>query len=351
MKYPYLISSDQHLHGWSQFSTVDADGINSRLTLILGEIEGAYETLLTEGGDTAFLAGDLLHVRGHIKPSVFNPMINSFASIHMSEQVTTHAIPGNHDLEGKDTTALGNAMQALDEIPYFNVCIEPKIIGDVVVFPWHQDLDALRKAMKKHARKTRDAIIHAPVNGVIKGIPNHGLEADELAAMGYRRVFAGHYHDHKSLCDGKVFSIGATTHQTWSDVGTTAGFMLVYPDSVVHVESKAPKFMDLAEASDAAADAGCTVEEMIAGNYIRVRLEEASENEIKKWRTDIIDAGALGVNIIATKKATTGRSGSGAKAALSLAASVEHYIRTDFRPLHIDKVSQEAERVLREATR
>ena len=49
----------------------------------------------------------------------------------------------------------------------------------------------------------------------------------DLAKLGFRRVFAGHYHHHCSFEDGKVWSIGATTHQTASDIGTKAGFLLV----------------------------------------------------------------------------------------------------------------------------
>ena len=310
-RYPYLITSDQHAHAWSQFSTVGTDGVNSRLNIILYELERAYQHLLDSEGDTAFFAGDLFHVRGKIEPSVFNPTVSCIADIHGRNALHTVAIPGNHDLEGKEVSSLGNAMQQLENIDGVNVAVETTQCGDVIVIPWHQDLTSLRKELATLVKMigpanvaNTDVIIHAPVNSVIKGIPDHGLEPDELAAYGFRRVFAGHFHDHKVFCDGKVISIGATTHQTWGDVGTKAGFILVYEDHIEHFESKAPKFIDLNLTPDAD----------IKGNYVRARLDDVSEKEIKKFRQELEEQGAAGINLIATKKVTTGiRSGAASK--------------------------------------
>jgi DNA repair exonuclease SbcCD nuclease subunit len=342
VKYPYAISSDQHCHAWSAFCTVGTSGINSRLETILSELERSYAELRRCSGQNMFLAGDLFHQRGEIKPSVFNPTYSTFREIsEVFTEIATVAIPGNHDLEGKEASSLGNAMQALDAIKGFDVCIKPTLVGDVWAFPWYQDLDVLRAEMISRADANLDAIIHAPVNGVIKGIPNHGLEASELAAMGYRRVFSGHYHDHKVMEDGKVISIGATSHQTWSDPGTKAGFLIVWEDRIQHVESLAPKFVDLNLDSTDDAD--------VDGHYVRLKLDDVTDKEIKGWRDDLTKAGAKGVIVIATKKATTGRSGASTKAASSIDASVVHFIDNDMKPLLLAEVSALAMEVLNEA--
>jgi DNA repair exonuclease SbcCD nuclease subunit len=347
VNYPYVLSSDQHCHSWSAFSSVNPDGVNSRLRIILDEIQRAAATCINAGGDRMILAGDLFHQRGEIKPSVFNPTVQAFQKICGGIRIV--AIPGNHDLEGKDADTYGNAMQALEQIPDFQVAVEPYRMGDVWVFPWYQDLDVLRGHLKAHADPDCDAVIHAPVNGVIKGIPDHGLEAAELAALGYRRVFSGHYHDHKVMEGGKVISIGATAHQTWSDPGTKAGFILVYADRIEHHESAAPQFIDLDNATiDALGD---NIDTTVAGNYVRLKLTEVSEKEIKEWREAITDSGAAGCIILATKKnPATVRTGAGAaSAAVSLGASIEHFIRKDMKPLLIEDVSKEAQDVLMEA--
>lgn len=349
MKYPYGIHSDQHAHAWSQFSSVDPDGVNSRLRIILNEIDRAGTTVALAGGDTLIGAGDLFHNRGEIKPSVFNPTVKQFQS--HSGRWKDVLIPGNHDLEGKDASELGNAMQALDALPSCTVCMEPTLVGDVWVFPWFQDLNVLRAEMTKRADPTKDAIIHAPVNGVIKGIPDHGLEAAELAAMGYRRVFSGHYHDHKVMEGGKVISIGATTHQTWSDPGTGAGFILVYEDRIEFHESEAPKFVDLTHELIEEADAhGLSVGDLVEGNYVRIKLTDVTEKEIKEWRQSTLDRGARGCIVLATKKnPATVRTGAGGATAVSLAASVEHFIRNDMKPLLVEDISLLAQEVLSEA--
>lgn len=352
MKYPYLITSDQHCHAWSAFSKPNPDGVNSRLRIILNEMDRARSSLKASGGTHHFGAGDLFHQRGEIKPSVFNPTYDSFQAVVGVEE---HFLTGNHDLEGKDSSSLGNAMQALDALPHFTAHTQPALVGDVLVVPWIQDLNELRSVLKAWSSEpnasSTDVIIHAPVNGVLKGIPDHGLEASELAAYGFRRVFSGHYHNHVVMEGGKVFSVGATTHQTWSDPGTKAGFLLVYEDRVEFHENEAPKFIDLTlELVDDTESLGGSVEDLVKGNYVRMKLTDVTEREIKEWRVTLEQSGAAGVTIIATKKAAaTARTGAGVKAGSSLGSSVEHFIRNDLKPQLVEKVSKLAQDVLQEA--
>lgn len=357
MKYPYLITSDQHCHAWSAFSRPEPDGVNSRLRIIHQEMARAHQALKDAGGTHHFYAGDLFHVRGDIKPSVFNPTFEVVKGLHRAhDQLEAYAIPGNHDLEGNDSDALGNAMQQLGTIDRFNVCTHPQLVGDVFVVPWIKDLNHLRQVIKEFADKqfkaglaSIDLVIHAPLNGVIKGLPDHGLDPAELAAFGFRRVFCGHYHNHVERIPG-VYSIGATSHQTWSDPGTKAGFLLVYEDRVEWHESQAPKFVDLTPEYLVDLEAiGATIEDAVKGNYVRLKLQDVTEAEIKSWRNDIDRAGAAAVNIIASKTSTVGRTGASSKAAVSLEASVQHFIDNDMKPMHATEVARAAADVLMEA--
>src|SRR3954470_18937004 len=105
--HPYLLVSDLHCHSWSAFATRDADGVNSRLRIILKELERAAHVLKQARGSTIIIAGDLFHVRGQIDPEVFNPV---YATIQRLAKggFEFFAIPGNHDLKSKDTSMLGN---------------------------------------------------------------------------------------------------------------------------------------------------------------------------------------------------------------------------------------------------
>lgn len=349
-RYPYAITSDQHAHAFSAFATVGVDGVNSRLQATLDEIARSYRLLNACKGNRMYLAGDLFHERGMIKPSVFNPTHQTFTDAHTAfPEIITLALPGNHDLEGRDTTFLGNAMQALSSIDRFTVALEPTVDGDVVMFPWYAKLDELREAMARYASANRDAIIHAPINDVLTGIPPHGFDAAELAAIGFRRVFAGHYHNHKVMADGKVISIGAMAHQTWSDPGTVAGYLIVYEDRIEHVPTQAPLFVDVD--LDVIADEQDLVD-LVSGHYARLKLGQATTAEVAQWRADLAAAGALGNIVLGAKvnAATTRVQTGDGKSQVSLGASVEAFVRANLKSMFPEEVSKAAQEVLSEVT-
>lgn len=316
---PYSLSSDQHAHDWSQFASVDADGVNSRLRVILNELVRQAEMTKARGWGRMVLGGDLFHVRGKITPSVLNPTIAVFKQIS-AMGLAVDAIAGNHDLEYAHSNELGNAMQALGEIEGFTAITRPELIDGIYMVPWIQDLAELRKLLDAFQtscpRSQVDLVIHAPVNGVIKGLPDHGLEADELAILGFRRVFAGHYHNHVAFPDD-VFSIGATSHQNWSDPGTLAGFCMV-SDKVEHVPTIAPQFINV----DVPNFAG----QPIAGNYVRMRLQDEDEATIKATRAALETAGARGIVDHSSKKRATVRGATNVAPGLTLEASVASYV-------------------------
>lgn len=336
MSAPYVVLSDLHLHDWNSFSTTLSTGVNSRLQLILNEIESAASVVRELGGTRIYMAGDLFHVRGALKPSVMNPVIDCIADL-VNEGFQFRIIPGNHDLESKDSKRLTNATQALERIGV-DVVTDFRIYHDdkVVMIPWVEDQDdlvrqclALRMDIDSTAtpganpEEDYTLIIHAALNGVIKGIPDTGLDPQELDDMGYKNVLVGHYHNHRQLTDN-VFSVGATTHQTWSDVGTRAGYLVVSDggNEIDHVESKAPQFMDF-DLGWKKTEASLACE----GNYVRVKLDEATEKEIIVIRETIIgEYGALGCVVKATPKSSaTARVGSSASG-VSIEQSIDEWI-------------------------
>ena len=350
MKYPspYLKVADVHAHDWSQFSGVGSDGVNTRLRIILDELKRAAGELQAAGGYIMTIDGDLFHVRGKIAPSVFNPTYDAIREI-AETGVRIEIIAGNHDLEGKDATKLGNAMQQLQQIPGVTVHVQPAIVhNNLLMVPWIEDLDRLRTLLRGFATKLGakaaqiDVALHAPLNGVIKGIPDACLDPAELAALGFRRVFAGHFHNHVDF-GGGVYSVGATTHQTWNDPGTKAGFLLVYEDRVEHHESKAPKFVNW-DGDDIVDD------DYFEGNYVRLRLQDAEESIIRDMRQAIMDRGALGIVDHSSKKRTVTRSNATAQTGSTLEMSVSSFVGEHLQTsLDKAKIEQEALAVLGEA--
>lgn len=310
-KQPYGLMADIHLHDWSSFATTTDSGANSRLMILIEEIWRCAESVKKAGGDTIVIAGDLFHVRGSVKPSVLVPAIDCFMGL-IGTDINVIVIPGNHDLEGKDSVRLGNACTALEAIGV-RVVQEPTTIDGKVLVPWHEKLSDLRACIERFAAEPganeRDLIIHAPVNGVIKGLPDHGLDPTYLAGLGFRGVFSGHFHNHVSF-PGEVYSIGAAAHHTWSDVGTRAGHLVVGAEVTYH-PSVAPSFVDISDGTNMS---------LIKGNYVRVKTELSKTSELATIRSEIEKAGAKGVTIISVKKPAQERAG--AIASVAAGASI-----------------------------
>lgn len=344
----YGLISDPHAHKWSMYSSVNTDGVNSRLRIILDEMARAATTLQSLGGNTLVIAGDIFHVRGAIDPEVLNPTQDVFRQI-MDMGVHIEMIPGNHDLAGKETTALGSSIQTLSEtfsaegsIRVFNT---PTLLGKTsqtpgrAFLPWCPDTNRLINQAEdlaaeaaKSGLENYDLFIHAGIDGVLPNMPDHGLSAERLAKLGFRHVFAGHYHNHKDL-GGGVFSIGATTHQTWGDVNTRAGFLIIEDDGTVrHYDSHAPKFVDIS---------GLDEDEMqmqADGNYVRFRGASMKGEEVKELREWLFSIGAKGVSIEVARTATAARATSPSSSGKSLGESVMSFIDdTKDIPAHIDR--------------
>lgn len=352
------IISDTHLHAWSAFSRVDERGVNNRLTYTLDQFEGCAGAVREAGGRRIYHAGDLFHVRGNIAPSVLNPSLERIQEVIDKYQVEFRIIAGNHDLESKDSCEIGNAARALSALQGVEIISETTVFEDdkVVMIPWFDSVNALRdeicnainsinESAGDSAHRDFSLVIHAPVNGVILGIPDHGLDGEELAELGFKNVFAGHYHDHKMVADG-VWSVGATTHQTWSDVNTKAGFLLVNGKSVNWFKSTAPEFIDYNEDwSESEAAENC------AGNYVRVRMGEATESEIHEIRRYIIDnCQAEGCIVQATPKRVGGVRGEAeVSSGESLVGSIAAWLKANDVVGDHKAITRECEEILAEA--
>lgn len=336
MKYPYLLISDTHYHNFHQFATVDADGVNSRLRATLDETERAVRKLRDAGGDMLVHAGDAFHVRGELTPTVLNPVMEQYESF-AADEIHSFILAGNHDLEGRESSWVVNASSALTYTSNATSWVIGTQEGALVsphllMIPYDHDLKRLRATLAKWVTKIAnvgevDVILHAPVNGVIPGLPDHGLDPAELVAYGFKRVFCGHYHNHKELVPGKVWSIGALTHQTWGDVGSKAGFMLVYEDRVQWFSTHAPQFVEIDGDTDAS-----EIPLIVDGNYVKARINIAKESEIAELRDALVGYGAKGVVIHAERdKSATARTASVSTGA-SLEASIGDFIKVKSYP-------------------
>lgn len=342
---PYGLLSDLHCHGWSAFSTVNSQGVNSRLLDIIREIDRCCDETLKAGGDTVVIAGDLFHTRGSVDPEVFNPVKECLSRNILMGINRFRGIPGNHDLKSKDSVELGSSVQMLG-----NECIhwyhQPESRGlpdqPSVYVPWVNDPTCYLSTIEDIARNFGtdaafyDLIIHLGIAGTLTSGHDNGITAERLREFGFKRVFSGHYHNHKDFGDG-IYSIGASTHQTWSDVGTKAGFMVVYHDRVQWFASHAPSFIDLT---------GAESEEdlplIVDGHFVRAKIGEAEPKQVQEWREKLLSLGAKGV-IIQSQPASAAakRVGVSAKSLSALDKSVTDYVSERGMPTEVGNICAE----------
>jgi DNA repair exonuclease SbcCD nuclease subunit len=331
---PFGTQSDTHNHAWHAFSTTLDTGVNNRLQHILDETLRLAKEIKEAGGNTLYHAGDLFHVRGNIAPSVLNPTLDTYRYIVEEMNVKVRILAGNHDLEGREADRVGSAITALEGVGCEIVNQTTYFADDrVVMLPWHQNVDDLKAAIHKaideingeahgHIHSTWTLMIHAPVDGVIPGLPDHGITNVYLGDLGFKRVFSGHYHHHKDFGNG-VYSIGASTHQTWSDVGTKAGFLIVDDEKVTWRKSHAPEFVQIDGDMDE-----YEIKLLVDKAYVRAKISSNNTADVERLRKFLIDNGALGVTILTTKAVVeTERKEMSVKAGASIEHSVGQFIK------------------------
>lgn len=323
--------SDIHFNSWSAFSSVDERGVNSRLQETVNEVKNAiieHNKHAYEWERNLIVAGDIFHKRGAIDTSVMNVVIDLFNEI-IDNKYKIHVLTGNHDLASKESSRLSSSVTALErnEITVHSQTniLEDKQRGMKVVFvPWHSSVNDLIETLEHLPVKNRsefDLILHAPIDGIITGLPEHGLTAEYLGKLNFKRVFSGHYHNHKNF-GNNVYSIGALTHQTFSDIDSKAGYLRVDEEKVTHIETNAPKFVDINE------DNYEQAEILSKGNYVRCGIPLSKDSEINDLRNQFKDWGAKGVIINQIKNTTiTERGKVVSSKGVSLKKSVTNYIK------------------------
>lgn len=356
-KTTFGVMADVHCHNWSAFSSVMEDGINSRLHETMMAIRQACRALYDAAGPNAtmYIAGDVFHVRGSVAPSVFNPIRALLGEMVSTYSMVFEIMSGNHDMEFRHASTLGDAVQALQQ-PGVNVTSAPRLTRDgVLMMPWieapEELMDALKKCSMQYAaeRAAMTLMLHAPIDDVIPGLPSHGITPAFLQSLGFGRVLSGHYHHHKHL-GGNVWSIGALTHQNWNDPDTLAGFMLVPTNPGLaprHVETSAPKFVNLDPTLPVS-----VVEQMVKGNYVRVRGIFPNESSVVAYRDQVVAFGARGVVMMPVRnQQVVTRSSSAVTAAagssFSLGGVIKQFI-SDKSFANASAVEGEAMKILQE---
>lgn len=325
-----LIISDTHHHAWTHFAHTVEDGRNSRNEIIIEETRKAAHVLKEKGGNTIIHAGDIFHTRGKLQPSILNPVIELYEEL-VAEGFDIHVIPGNHDMEANSSGRYTNAVTALRGIGvkiYERTTYSEEL--NILFIPWLPKVQDYRDALadfEESGSGTYDVVTHSPLNGVIEGLPNNGLSAEELFEYGdMRTFFTGHYHNHKcyddDAADQQVVSIGALTHQNFGDIKSLAGYLIYDKDreEFEHFETDAPKFKHFDT------DLHDFDEYDFRNAYVRVKTDFTDDKDLRELKKMIEDEGACGVILMPVKKASTVERTEVTTSHMSMQASVVEFI-------------------------
>lgn len=273
------IMSDTHLHNWTQFSRINSEGVNSRLNVILYEMKRVAMVAKEQGCKRIVHCGDLFHMKQGEPTSVVVPTTEMF-NYAFDDFDDFDLVAGNHDFEFVDCPRFGASTNLISDESAFTRTQNWDGIN-VGFIPWQNSVDGWKTALADEMEmygSFKDGFIftHCPIDGVIRGIPESGINQEYIESIGFEgTIFAGHYHNHKEVSK-QLISVGALCHHTWSDVGSKAGYIILDTETGQweFFPSKAPRFIDLDKNPSAT----------IKGNYARITVEGSIEEayEIKK---------------------------------------------------------------------
>jgi len=310
MKSNMLVISDFHFHNYKQHST-QINGVNSRFLDVRDVWQEAIEIAKDNDCDVICICGDVFHVRGHLRPSVFNRVFDLFVEA-AAEGFRFALIPGNHDMENYNggataIDALGHIEEQHGAKSVFVLKERGAHVGGwrILGIPYYHKTEDFKQAYEAQLSvgKADIILIHQGIDTFCSasGIPDTGLTAEYLAEKAPGAwIFAGHYHDPKQIAGStvqQVVNVGAPLQHSFGDEGSVRGCWILRPDDTVQlVPLEAPQFVTF----HAAGRWKKSIAEESKGNFVRIKADSLKRAE--QWKERCLEGGALSVSIIIEKE-------------------------------------------------
>ena len=294
-----LVFSDLHLHNWPYGSTL-LDGMNSRLLdgyNVMGQIA---EYINDHPVDACVFGGDLFHTHGKIDSAVLKVAYEGLSRIsqHLANPWDMYVLVGNHDTSDKSMKVHNlHWVEALG----INVVDKPYYDYELSLLPYTEDKAVMQKFFKKAAESVdTTCFMHQGISEVPMG---SGFLINEIFTLDMipdeiKHVYTGHYHEHTRVADNATI-IGNTMPISWSDEGSTKGFLIVDTETgmIEQIETDAPRFVTYDMINALRPERKRPV--LIDGNFIRVTsYEDKFKDDI---REELTEAGAGSVEFVAEK--------------------------------------------------
>ncbi len=299
---PVLHVTDPHFHNFKMFSTI-IDGMSSRLFYTVQAWKKAVKIGIDNNCKVMTCSGDIFHVRGHLRPSIYNVVFDLFnETVNAGLEIVL--IAGNHDFEnfyGNDT-----AIDKLDQIGGVHVLKNNNLLNlHGMVFggiSYCHNTDLFKEKFTNLCLVKADYILtHQYIDDYL-GIPAAatGLSLEFLTKTKNPKtvVLNGHSHCPAHGKGTNVIDVGAPMGQSFSDTGKYGCWVTDGESKFYEIEDQ-PKFITIEKFPKGG--------EGIKGNYVRIKADSGSAALKIRQKCEI--QGSIGIisEVVKEYKAEAGK--------------------------------------------
>lgn len=232
-------TADWHFNDWKPFSKIiefEGYNLNSRLVDTILTFRKFYGQCMENQVDLVINLGDIFHMRNLFNMFFFNLVYREFQN-QAHPELRTWILPGNHDLESKNSDPLEASVYSFDAIETMTVFGKPAIMeykGNVFYFmPYTGDKKVREKHLEKFTKQTKKnkkglniLLYHGIVTGAALGgvKAKGGIPIRKLKPFDF--TFCGDVHIHQALGLGNIVYTGAPMQQNFGDEGQKRGYVL-----------------------------------------------------------------------------------------------------------------------------
>jgi len=278
-----LALSDLHFHNYK------IEAVNDALVDVF--TKQIPDIIDREKIDCITISGDIFHVRGSIKPSVFNQTFSYFKDL--CQKVPVVMTFGNHDLETLNSSVSAVSIWVFHEIPNCYI-----LNGDILEI---KGCKIGGIGYRRTAQETIDGIKFVSDADVIlmhygiddfkpANVPDCNLTLKDLPKDKW--VLAGHYHNCRQ--SKKVIQVGSPIQHNFGDTEQARGCWIIDTDKnkATFIKLQYPEFKKITSRDIKKTDL----------NNCIVRLVLVDAKKATVYKQDVINKGAIYVDVIIEKE-------------------------------------------------
>lgn len=278
----YLFTGDLHLHERADMSTVDSNGLNSRLAEGLSIINQIAALAFMENVQHVFLAGDMFEMKDRIPGHMLNLFVNTINSKFHSD-ITI--LMGNHDFKISQFPTLKALFHNTDPTVRFVDSVREYSDGELklLLIPYYRNYEDFHQKFHSFDHSKYDVVLF---HQEVPGVAYNGKVHNNLAPLKYvDGVLYLSGHIHKTQWVDETFYLGSPYPTSFSEEGEEK---FVYILDTKTTDLTAHK-LDYSEFITVDITEGGPVDESIANAYVRIigEVSKSKADELNSFITEI----------------------------------------------------------------